>query len=115
MNPTIALTYDTFNGKVFFKLSDSSSDFSLDSVSVTGGTLQFFGGVNDSYAAYFNPLPNSTVGNAVIKVASGAFTDAAGNANADGGDENNTITIPVPPTIAITYNTSTARVDFKLS
>lgn len=115
MNPTIALTYDTSLGKVFFKLSESSTNFSLNSVSVTGGTLQFFGGVNDSYAAYFNPLPNSTVGNAVIKVASGAFTDAAGNANVDGGDVNNTITIPVPPTIAITYNTSTSKVDFKLS
>jgi hypothetical protein len=115
MNPTIALTYDTHDAKVFFKLSDSSSDFSLNSVSVTGGTLSFFGGVNDNYAAYFNPLPNSTVGNAVIKVASGAFTNAAGNANADGDDENNTITIPVPPTIALTYDPSTARVDFKLS
>jgi hypothetical protein len=115
MNPTIALTYDTHDGKVFFNLSESSSNFSLNSVSVTGGTLQFFGGVNDNYAAYFNPLPNSTVGNAVIKVNSGAFTNAAGNANADGGDENNTITIPVPPTIAITYDPSTTRVDFKLS
>jgi hypothetical protein len=115
MTPTIALTYDTFNGKVLFKLSDSSSNFSLNSVSVTGGTLQFFGGVNDNYAAYFSPFANSTVGNAIIKVASGAFSDAAGNANADGDDENNTITIPVPPTIAINYNTSTSRVDFKLS
>lgn len=102
MTPTIALTYDTFNGKVLFKLSDSSSDFSLSSVSVTGGTLKFFGGVNDNYAAYFSPFANSTVGNAVIKVANGAFTDSAGNANADGADENNTITIPIPPTIALT-------------
>jgi hypothetical protein len=116
MGPTIALTYDpSKSNQILFKLSDASSNFSLNSVSVTGGTLKYFGGVNDTYSAFFYLTANSTIGNAVINVASGAFTDSAGNANADGAEANNTITIPVPPTIAVTYDALTSRVDFKLS
>jgi len=60
----------------------------------------------------------------VISVASGTFTDAAGNANADGSDANNRVTLTVdtlPPTIAITSSSTsltagqTATISFTLS
>jgi Ca2+-binding RTX toxin-like protein len=37
---------------------------------------------------------NNSSANGTIKVASGAFTDVAGNANTDGADSDNTVTIP---------------------
>jgi hypothetical protein len=67
MGPTIALTYDpSKSNQILFKLSDASSNFSLNSVSVTGGTLKFFGGVDDTYSAFFYLTANSTIGNAGI-------------------------------------------------
>ncbi|MES2759278.1 MAG: Ig-like domain-containing protein, partial [Pseudomonadota bacterium] len=67
--------------------------------------------------------------NGVVSVASGRFADAAGNANADGADSNNTVTMTVntvvtdttAPRIAITSNASvliagqTALIAFALS
>jgi hypothetical protein len=42
----------------------------------------------------FTPTPGSTA-NGVVSVASGTFTDVAGNANADGLDANNSVTLAV--------------------
>jgi len=116
MNPTVALIYDwSQSNKITFKLSEPSPNFGLNSISLTGGTLKYFGGVNDTYSGFFYLTANSSIGNAVIKVASGAFTNAAGNANVDGNDADNSITIPVPPTVEVTYDASTSNVKFKLS
>ncbi len=106
-----------------FTLSDPSTNFIATDVTVSGGTLSNFTGSGTSYAATFTPAANSTA-NAVVSVASGVFTDAAGNANADGSDANNTVTFSVDtliPTIAVSSAKSsliagdTATLTFTLS
>ena len=77
-----------------FTLSESSTDFEVGDVTVSGGTLSNFIGTLNSYTARFTPTPNSTT-NGVVSVSSTKFTDAAGNANADGSDANNTVTMTV--------------------
>jgi hypothetical protein len=77
-----------------FALSEVSTNFTASDVAVSGGTLSNFSGSGDFYAATFTPTANSTTPG-VVSVASGVFTDAAGNANADGSDANNRVTITV--------------------
>lgn len=77
-----------------FTLSEASTTFTVSDVTVKGGTLSNFAGSGTNYTALFTPTANST-SNGVVRVASGVFTDAAGNANADGSDANNTVTITV--------------------
>ena len=63
----------------------------------------------DAYTATFTPTDDSTT-NGVIGVASDKFNDSFSNANADGSDANNTVTLSVDtvrPTIAITSDVST--------
>jgi Ca2+-binding RTX toxin-like protein len=79
---------------ISFSLSEASTNFVAADVTVSGGILSNFSGSGTSYAATFTPVANSTtIG--VIKVASGVFTDASGNANADGSDANNTVTLAI--------------------
>ena len=87
---------------ISFTLSESSSNFVASDVTVTGGRLSGLGGSGAVYTAVFTPAIDSMVPG-VISVASGRFTDAAGNANADGADANNTVRITVDtqgPTIS---------------
>jgi len=77
-----------------FTISESVSDFVLGDVAVTGGTLSNFTGGATSYAATFTPALNFT-GIALLKVASGKFTDSAGNTNEDGAEANNNLTIAI--------------------
>ncbi len=78
-----------------FTLSEASTNFVAAKVSVAGGTMSsFIQNSPTSYSAVFTPTANSTTA-AVISVPSGAFTDAAGNANADGSDANNRLSLPV--------------------
>ena len=77
-----------------FTLNVASTTFTSSDVTVSGGTLSNFSGSGTSYTATFTPTANST-SNGVISVASGTFTDAAGNANADGSDANNTVTLAI--------------------
>jgi hypothetical protein len=77
-----------------FTLSESSTNFTASDVTVSGGTLSNFSGSGTAYTALFTPTANS-VTNGVIKVASGVFSDAAGNANADGVETNNTVEMTV--------------------
>ncbi|NAX48783.1 tandem-95 repeat protein [Photobacterium halotolerans] len=65
---------------ITFTLSESSSDFAIGDVSVTGGSLSNFTGSGTSYSATFTPDANSTAG-ATINIAANTFTDAAGNGN----------------------------------
>jgi Ca2+-binding RTX toxin-like protein len=81
-------------------LSEASTTFTASDVTVTGGTLSNFSGSDTTYTALFTPTTNSTT-NGVVRVDSGVFTDAAGNANADGSDANNTVTFKVN-TVAVT-------------
>ena len=71
-------------------------------ITVTGGTLSSFSGSGTTYTALFTPAANSlTVG--VVSISSGVFTDNSGNANADGGDADNTVnmTVNTMPSLAI--------------
>ncbi|NRP96471.1 Ig-like domain-containing protein [Marinobacterium sp. xm-a-127] len=115
------------SASITFTLSESSTDFTASDVTVSGGTLSNFTGSGTSYTATFTPDKNSTI-DGVISVASNKFTDAAGNANVDGADANNTVTLTVdttsdttPPTISIASSTSalgigdTSTITFTLS
>jgi len=116
--PTVAITGPSgaINGPVTitFTLSEASSDFLLSQNDITiggGGALSNFT-QNPSnplvYTATYTP-PAASTGSATIDIASGAFHDAAGNANADGGDVNNHLPISydtVSPTVAVTRATS---------
>jgi hypothetical protein len=97
--PTIAVTSDwglVLQGGyalIMFTLSEPSKNFTASDVTVSGGKLSAFSGSGRSYAAIFTPLPKADRG--VISVASGKFTDGAGNANADGSDVNNRVELPL--------------------
>jgi Ca2+-binding RTX toxin-like protein len=77
-----------------FVISESVSDFVAGDVKVSGGTLGNFTGSGTSYSATFTPTANSKA-QGIVSVASGKFSDAAGNFNVDGSEANNTITITV--------------------
>jgi hypothetical protein len=78
---------------ITFTLSEPSIDFTVSDLTVTGGTISNFSGSGASYTATFSPAANTTT--ATVKVASGTFSDAAGNFNIDGADANNTVTLSV--------------------
>lgn len=77
-----------------FILSESSNDFTIGDVTVTGGTLSNFSGSGAIYYATFTPA--AVVVNPVqVSVASNKFSDAAGNPNVDGLDSDNSLSIPI--------------------
>merc|ERR1711916_410426 len=99
--PTIAITSGdtslTFRetAAINFALSETSTDFSVDDVTASGGTLSGFTGTGATYTATFTPTADSTT-DGLVSVASGAFTDAAGNAST--GDASVSMTVnTVPP------------------
>jgi VCBS repeat-containing protein len=98
--PTVAIASTTSTLKaaetatITFTLSEASTNFVVSDITVSGGTLSGFSGSGTSYTATFTPTANSTT-NGVISVASGTFSDAAGNTNNDGADANNSVTLTV--------------------
>ena len=127
--PSIRLLADTTpliagqTKNITFFLSEPSSNFLLTDITVTGGALSNWVGYGDTYTALFTPATNSTA-DGVVSVGSGVFTDTAQNANADGSDANNTITLNVDtviPTIALSTSKTnliageTATLTFVLS
>jgi Ca2+-binding RTX toxin-like protein len=84
--PTINITSDksALNSSetaiVTFDLSESSTDFTLEDIEVTGGDLSELSGSGDAYTATFTPKQGISE-NATFKVLSGSFTDIAGNDN----------------------------------
>ena len=85
-----------------FTLSEVSTNFAASDVTVSGGTLSNFAGSGTSYTATFTPNVNSTT-SGVVSISSGVFSDAAGNANVDGADDNNKTTIAVNPISGRSY------------
>ena len=77
-----------------FTLNEASTNFVASDVTVSGGTLSNFTGSGTTYTATFTPTANSTA-NGVVSIASGVFTDAAGNASTDGSEANNTVSMSV--------------------
>ena len=81
---------------VTFALSEPVAEFSQDDVTVSGGTLS-----NVKQSSTDPPIstatftPNSSGTTATISVPSGKFTDAAGNANTDGSESNNTASMAI--------------------
>ncbi len=116
--PTVVITGPSgaVNGPVTitFTLSEASSDFALSAGDITvsgGGTLSNFQQSASNplvYTATYTP-PATSSGSATIDIASGKFSDTAGNFNADGGDVNNHLPISydtVTPTVEVTRATS---------
>ncbi|TLX47714.1 hypothetical protein C1E24_07250, partial [Pseudoalteromonas phenolica] len=61
-------------------LSESSSDFTIQDITITNGNLSDFSGSGSSYSATFTP--SSNIENpALLDVKAGVFTDTAGNSN----------------------------------
>ena len=111
--PTIAITTNDSNltvgetATLTFTLSEASTNFTSNDITVSGGTLSNFSGSGTSYTATFTPTANSTT-NGVVSVASSTFADAANNANTDGNDSDNTVTMTVntiPGAITVTSPT----------
>jgi large repetitive protein len=73
---------------------DPSTSFTKDDINITGGTISEVSGSGFIRTAVFTPTTASSTA-AVISVASGKYTDLAGNGNVDGADANNTVTINV--------------------
>jgi hypothetical protein len=140
--PTIAITSsksDLQTGEtssITFTLSEASTDFDKQDVTVIGGVLSNFQKSSTNplvYTATFTPNTNAT--SAAVIVSSGRFSDAAGNTNEDGADANNGISLALncksdsrsseldstAPTIAITSSKSdlqtgeTSTITFTLS
>ena len=78
---------------VSFTLSESSTNFISSDIIATGGSISNFTGSGTTYSATFTPSIGATT--ATIKVGNSAFTDAAGNANIDGSDANNFLSISI--------------------
>jgi VCBS repeat-containing protein len=103
--PTIAVSIDKANigstetATVTFTLSEASTDFIKDDITVTGGTLGPLVQSNSNplvYTATFTPAAGAAAGAiGTVKVDSNKFTDAAGNANQDGLDANNSVSTTV--------------------
>jgi V8-like Glu-specific endopeptidase len=91
--------------QISFTLSEPSSNFTANDVTVSGGILSNFTGSGTTYTALFTPTPNSTI-NSVVSVASGTFTDAAGNSNIDGDDYDNKVTMTVDAHLQVINGTT---------
>jgi hypothetical protein len=104
--PTIAIaragTGDLKAGQtdsITFTLSESSTNFEVGDVTVSGGSLSAFSGSGTDYTATFTPTASSS-GTASVSVAATKFTDAAGNNN----EESNSVSIAydtAAPTITV--------------
>merc|ERR1711916_189697 len=86
---------------ISFTLSESSTDFGVEDVIVSGGNLKSFAGAGTNYTATFTPTHNSTA-DGVVSVTAGAFTDAAGNAST--GDASVTMSVNTVTTLGSTPN-----------
>lgn len=132
VRPTVAITSnvaasttlhagDTAN--ITFTLSAASSDFTAADVTTVGGSLSNFAGSGTVYTATFTPDANSRAPGSV-SVPSGTFANAATNANADGTDDNNTVSFGIAtarPTLSISSDlgtlssSQTAQITFTFS
>jgi hypothetical protein len=99
--PTIAITSNklsiapTEKALLTFTLSEASTDFEQTDVGVTGGTLGTWTASVDGkiYTAEFTPAAGSS--NASVTVASAKFTNEDGDANDDGAEANNTVSLSI--------------------
>ncbi|MBU6276854.1 MAG: hypothetical protein KGQ61_09465 [Planctomycetes bacterium] len=69
--------------RLSFTLSEDATNFDVSDVNASGGTLSSFSGSGRVYTATFTPTPSAGA-TAVVTIAPGVFTDAAGNPNVAG-------------------------------
>ena len=124
--PTIAIASSTATLRtgqtalISFTLSEPSTTFTAEDITVGGGTLSSFGGSGRLYSAVFTPLTGSTAPG-TISVAAKAFFDAANNPNAAGSLAPPIVADTVAPSVAITSSNTrlgigeTATLTFTLS
>ncbi|MFM7075743.1 MAG: Ig-like domain-containing protein, partial [Planctomycetaceae bacterium] len=92
--------------KLTFILSEASTTFTADDVTVTGGTISGFAGTGAAYSATFMPTAGFE-GEGTVSIAAGSFLDAAGNGNL-AGDLATPIKIDtLAPTVLITSDLAT--------
>ncbi|MDQ7004081.1 MAG: Ig-like domain-containing protein [Ghiorsea sp.] len=93
--------------KLTFTLSESSVDFAVADVVVSGGALSNFAGSGTTYTASFTPTTTTT--SATVGIAGGVFTDAAGNSNTIATQLSMTIDT-IQPTVSIASNFTALKV-----
>ena len=123
--PTITIASSTVALKsgetaaLTFTLSESSSNFAVGDISVVGGALSNFSGSGITYTATFTPTANSTT-TATFNIASGAFTDTAGNNNSPAAQLSLSVDTVAPNILIASDKTAlkageTAAITFTLS
>ena len=87
---------------ITFTFSEAPTDFDSSDITVTGGTLGTLSGSGTTRTATFTPTDDVNAGSASISVASGTFTDAAGNpgTGASASTINFDTMAPAAPTLA---------------
>jgi len=129
LGPKVAIATDKSRLKageqatITFTLSESSSDFTVADISVTGGLLRTFNGSGTKYSASFFPSGNINA-DATLRVDSNKFSNALGIFNLDGDEADNRLAIAVDttvPTIKVSSDKArlsvgdTATITFTLS
>ncbi len=109
--PTVAITSNKMALKagetatLTFTFSEAVTGFIASDVVVTNGTLGTLTGSASPYTISFTPTVNFE-GTASVSLASTTFEDLAGNANTDGADSDNTISLTldtkVPTIVSVT-------------
>ena len=115
--PTLSITSSVAAVKtgetatITFTFSEATSNFVVGDITTSSGSLSNFTAVSSTvYTATFTPSASLASGSASITVASGAYTDAAGNAGGAGATP--TISIDtVAPTVTNTIAAYTASTD----
>ena len=93
-----------------FTLSEASSNFATGDVSVSGGTLSSVTATSSTvYSVVFTPTVNTQSGSGSVSVASGVFTDAAGNSNTASSATTITYDTQSPSVSSIVAGTSTLK------
>jgi hypothetical protein len=93
---------------ITFTLSEPSTTFGINDVTVSGGTLSAFSGSGATYTAVFTPAVASTAPGTIAVIAR-SFTNAAGNDNPPASLATPIVIDTIVPTISIASNRSALR------
>ena len=93
---------------ITFTLSEPSTTFGINDVTVSGGTLSAFSGSGATYTAVFTPAVASTAPGTIAVIAH-SFTNAAGNDNPPANLTPSIVIDTIVPTIGIASNRAALR------
>jgi hypothetical protein len=83
---------------ITFEFSENpGTSFTIDDVTVTGGTLSAISGVDKIRTATFTPIANTEIGTARFSVAADSYIDDAGNGGAGASLQSPTYNTTIPP------------------